>query len=291
MMEKMKNFIIEKGLNFYDLAIMTENGIESCKLQPCNHCNDSYSIAKAFTMTAIGLLVDQGKLNVQAHVADLLRDYVPADIDPNWELVTIEHVLMHRIGIAAEFMDIDSFDANDFGTKDYLSYIFRQSLVHTPGTVYVYNDVGFYLLGRVVHAVSGETMDRFLMRHLIIFMDFSEIAWSCCPYGHPIAGTGLYVRARDMVKLAWLYMNDGVYNGKRLLSSSWVNQVLEHQYELAPVKTGSKLIGKGGMNGQMICFSAEEKVAIAWHSYEAGGRSGEVIEFVSEILKKSEKGC
>ena len=129
-------------------------------------------------------------------------------------------------------------------------------------------------------------MDRFLMKNLIISMDFSEIAWSMCPYGHPIAGTGLYVRAKDMVKLAWLYMNGGVYNGKRLLSEQWVNQVLERQYELAPVKPDSPIIGKGGMNGQMICFSAEKNMAIAWHSYETNGENVVFMEYLHEVVKE-----
>ena len=284
MIKEMEKYIHQKGMNFYDLAVMTDEGIESCKLQPCNHCNDSYSIAKAFTMTAIGLLVDQGLICVEDRVVDLLKDYVPEDIDPKWNKVTVEHALKHRIGNAVEFMDIDSCDANEFGTKDYLSYVFHQPLDYMPGSTYVYNDAGFYLLGRVVHAVSGETMDRFLMKNLISTMDFSEIAWSSCPYGHPIAGTGLYVRAKDMIKLVWLYMNRGIYEGKRILSEKWVNQVLERQYELSPIKQGSHIIGKGGMNGQMVCFSSQKRVAVAWHSYEPDGGDKPFIEYLHEIL-------
>ena len=285
MIKEMETYIHNKGMNFYDLAVMTDEGIESCKLQPCNHCNDSYSIAKAFTMTAIGLLVDQGMLRVEDRVIDLLKDYVPENIDTKWKLVTVEHALKHRIGNEAEFMDIDSCDANEFGTKDYLSFVFRQPLAHTPGEVYVYTDAGFYLLGRIVHAVSGETLDRFLMKHLIYYLDFSEIAWSICPYGHPIAGTGLYVRAKDMVKLAWLYMNGGIYEGRRYLSEKWVDQVLEYQYELSPVNNGSCIVGKGGMNGQMICFSKKHRVAVAWHSYEPDDGDRPFREFLNEILK------
>lgn len=285
MIKEMEKYIHEKGMNFYDLAVMTDSGIENCKLQPCNHCNDSYSIAKAFTMTAIGLLVDRGMLRVEDCVTDLLKDYVPEDIDPKWRLVTVEHALKHRMGNVAEFMDIDSCDANDFGTKDYLSYIFHQPLAYTPGSTYVYNDAGFYLLGRIVHAISGETMDRFLMKNLLYYMDFSEIAWSSCPYGHPIAGTGLYVRAKDMVKLAWLYMNDGIYEGKRLLSEKWVKLVLELQYELSPIKSETHITGKAGMNGQMICFSQKNRVAIAWHSYEPDGGDKEFIDYLHEVLR------
>ena len=40
-LEKLKQFISENNLNVYDIAVMTENGIETAFCQPCNPCNDS----------------------------------------------------------------------------------------------------------------------------------------------------------------------------------------------------------------------------------------------------------
>lgn len=282
MLQKLKGFIEEKRLNFYDLAVMTDDGIESSKLQPCNNCNDSYSIAKAFTMTGIGLLADQGLVRAEDRLADILRDQLSEGIDPKWEDVTIEHVLKHRWGNGTDFFDIDNNDANDYGT-DYLGFILRHPLAYRPGSVYVYNDAGFYLLGRAIHALSGETMDQFLMKRLTAPLHFSEVAWSLCPHGHPIAGTGLYVQAKDMVKLAWLYQNGGVYEGRRILSEEWINQVIDRQYELAPLREGSQWIGKAGMNGQMICFSAQKRIAVAWHSYEPNQGDKLFIDYLHEI--------
>lgn len=126
-------------------------------------------------------------------------------------------------------------------------------------------------------------MDQFLMKRLTAPLHFSEVAWSLCPHGHPIAGTGLYVQAKDMVKLAWLYQNGGVYEGRRILSEEWVNQVIDRQYELAPLREGSQWIGKAGMNGQMICFSAQKRIAVAWHSYEPNQGDKLFIDYLHEI--------
>ena len=86
-----------------------------------------------------------------------------------------------------------------------------------------------------------------------------------------------------MVKLAWLYQNGGVYEGRRILSEEWVNQVIDRQYELAPLREGSQWIGKAGMNGQMICFSAQKRIAVAWHCYEPNQGDKLFIDYLHEI--------
>ena len=56
--------IARLGLNLYDFAMYSDGRIQTHRFQPCNNCNNSYSVAKAFVVTAVGLLWDDGKLNV-----------------------------------------------------------------------------------------------------------------------------------------------------------------------------------------------------------------------------------
>ncbi len=280
MIERLQEVIKREGLNIYDLSVMTEAGNQSICLQPCNRCNDSYSIAKVFIMSGIGVLFDQGKLNVEDKIIDILDPYMPQTVETGWEQVTVRHVLKHTIGIEKEFLDIDSCDPNGFDTRNYLERIFKQKIVYTPGTRRVYNDAGFYLLGRVIHAISKEMADRFLMRYIIGRLDFSETAWSICPMGHPVSGTGLYISARDMVKIGWLYMNQGNYGGSRLLSEKWVREVLENGYEIEPLEGHPDLIGKAGMNGQMVCYNKAARTAVAWHSFEPDGRDKLLLNWI-----------
>lgn len=285
MFNKIQNFIRENNLNFYDIAVMTPDGIESMKMQPCNHCNDSYSVTKAFITTGIGMLWDEGLISLDDPILKYLGKYLPEGCDPKWADVTITHCLKHLIGIDKEFFDIDSYSANTFGTKDFLAFIFSRPLPYAPGEFYKYTDSAFYLLGRVIHAVSGEYADRFLMQRLTAPLDFSEIAWSMCPHGHPMGGTGLYVKAEDMVKLAWLYKNKGVYNGQRILSEAWVDTVISRGFEFLRREESADLIGKGGMHGQIIMFSESHPYAFAWHSYEPTGRSKTLVQFIAECLR------
>lgn len=273
--------IAQMGLNLYDAAFYTDDGVFARRFQPCNACNDSYSVAKVFVMTAIGILCDRGKLDVQDSIADLFAGEISREAAARWSGVTVENALTHTIGFDEGFLDIDVEDVCAYPTDDYLSIVFDHPLCHKPGTHSQYSDAAFYLLSRVVSRVAGENVDALLYDAVLGQLGFREVAWSRCPHGFPIGATGLYIRADDMVKLGWLYLNRGMWNGKRLLSGRWVDMALENEYELHPAAGG--LIGKYGGHGQGLYFSEKGRFAVAWHAFEDGRRMRALMEYLSAL--------
>ena len=272
------------GLNLYDAAIIDDNGMYTRKYQPCNNCNNSYSVAKAFTVTAIGLLQDDGLLRVDDPISKFLR--LPDRYDKSWENVTIEHALTHKIGFTTGFLDIDTEDVLAYPDEDYLNIVLSHPLGYPPGSRFVYSDAAFYLLSRIVLKASGRELDEVLRERLITPLGFRQIAWSRCPGGHTIGATGLYISSEDMVKLGWLYVNNGNWNGKQIISQAWVKQVLANGYEFKQVKkTG--LYGKGGLFGQMLMFDPEKRVAYAWHGFEKTSNDKCFLDiFLAKLGKK-----
>ncbi len=281
-MKKIEAEIRRRNMNLYDLALITENGVEELNFQPCNACNNSYSVTKAFVATAAGLLWERGQLDLDEPVTDILS--IGQAADEKWNRVTMRHALTHTMGIAHGYLDIDVEDIYSYGTEDFLEVVFREPLPHEPGTFYKYSDAAYYLAARVVEQAAGEPVDSFLMRELLLPMKVQEAAWSRCPQNHPIGATGLYIRARDMVKLGWLYANDGLYEGRRLISSGWIAE--EAKDELAFKPHGSGARGKGGMYGQMLMFSPEKKYAAAWHSFTTDKRADGLGEFIDSVMKE-----
>ena len=282
--EKIVRKIETLGLRLYDFALYTDGKVSMHRFQPCNHCNDSYSVAKAFTMTAIGLLWDDGKLRVTDSLYDLFHDNFPSDADERWKKTTIEHALTHRLGFDKGFLDIDQEDVNAYPTPDYLSLVLSHPLAYEPGTHYQYSDAAFYLLSRVVSRIAGENLDSLLWKRLLQPMRFKEVAWSRCPMEYPIGATGLYVGADDMVKLGALYLDDGMFEGERLLSSEWVRLTLEKQYEFKAMLP-SGLTGKCGAYGQGLVFSKEKRFAAAWHGYVEDKAWRDVITCLEESIE------
>jgi CubicO group peptidase (beta-lactamase class C family) len=267
MLNRIVKTVADHNLNLYSIAVMDADGIHECRHRRADLCTNSYSVAKVFTMTAIGMLHDAGRLRVQDRVIDIFRDELPDGMDERWGEATVEHLLTHRVGLPQGFLDIDVDDLTRYPTDDFLHYVLSTPLQQTPGEKFVYSDAAFYLLARIVTKITGERLDDFLRPTLFGTMGFRELAWSVCPRGYCMGATGLYIRTADMVKLGYAYANDGCYGGKRVVSADWVKLALERKYELSPYGS-SGIYTKGGMYGQLLCLSPERRIAFGWHGYE-----------------------
>ena len=274
-------FIQTQPFRIIRLAEVRGDGeISTFEMTEANPCQDTYSVAKTFTMTAVGLLWDRGLLSLDEKLADLFRDEISPEtekkMDPRWNAVTVEHALTHRLGLPGGFLDIDVYDANDFG-DDYLAYTLTYPLAYTPGEDARYSDGAFYLLSRAAAKKAGTTMDKFLWRELFYPLGFREMAWSACPKGHPMGATGLYIRAEDMVKLGQIYLSGGLYRGKRILSEEWTRMAMEKEFAL-DWDGEHRVCFKGGMFGQKLMIVPGQRRAAALQAY--GADSNVVLNWV-----------
>lgn len=258
---------LESNLKLYSIAQADENGVTEIRLHPADACTNSYSVAKAFIMTAIGLLYDENKISPEDKVLRYLSSQCPLSARAAWREVTVEHLLTHKVGFDRGFLDIDVENRNEYPTDDFLSLVFSEPLVHTPGTHFQYTDAAYYMLSVILTEITGKRADDFLRPLLFEQLEFEEAAFSICPRGYAIGATGLFLRTRDMVKLGLLYACNGIYRQKRVLSSEWIATALARGYEFSPVGHTS-WYAKGGMYGQMLCFSQRHGAALAWHGYE-----------------------
>ena len=286
----MINEITEKaaecGINLYSVAVIDGEGLHKAKVQKANRCNNSYSVAKAFTMTAIGMLWDKGLISTEDKIHDIFKDEFPENYDPKWKTVTVDQALRHSIGFDSGFLDIDVEKISDYGTDDFLSIVLSRPLPYEPGEKWVYSDAAFYLLSRVVSKISGQKLDDFMRPVLFGTLGFQELAWSVCPKGYPMGATGLYISSADMAKLGYAYACGGEYNGKTVVSSDWVDTALSRGYEFGQYKD-TKVYAKGGMCGQMLCFSTKKRVSCAWHGFETEKDGGILLkQFVNSLEEK-----
>ena len=272
-LERLVEIAKNEEIPVYTIAVSTKDGIENATINPGNPCQNSYSVAKFFAVTAVGMLYDDGKLTPEDNLADIFaEEFKEYGIDSTpWKKVTLHHLMRHRAGFEHGFLDIDVEDCTKYETQDFLKKALSEPLVYEPGEKSVYTDAAFYLVSRVVAKVGGIPLDKLLIDRLFNKIDCREVAFSKCPAGHFMGATGLYIRSRDMVKLGRIYLDGGCYNGQRIISEEWIKMVIENNYELNRCGSG---YAKGGMRGQKLYVNFDKDIAIAWHAYDNHGKTG-----------------
>ncbi len=272
--------LAEKDGRVYAICEVCDGVSRTKQVRPASRSQNTYSVAKLFAVTAVMMLQDRGVLDVDDPVFPIFEEKFPENFDPKWRDVKISDAMTHRVGFGRGFLDIDAENPNDWASQDYLRLVLERPLKYKPGEKSVYSDAAFYLVSRIVSEKTGERLDDFLMRELLAPTKFAECAFSKCPQGFPMGATGMYISTEDMAKLGVMYVERGVYDGKRFLSEAAVDEVLKRGFELHPVGDSGFAFGKGGMRGQFLYINMKTKRVVAIHSCDAN--LDEILGYLAE---------
>ena len=177
-----------------------------------------YSVSKTFTSTAIGIAVKEGLLRVD----DFLLDYFPEcrdlDMDDAARTIKICHLLTMSTGHG-----VDTVGDMCNGIRPWPEIFFTRKIVYEPGTHFVYNSGGTYMLSELISRVTGMCLKDWLQKHLFDPLEITDVSWD--KHGDVNTGAwGLLIAPRDLTKLGLLYLHKGVYNGIRILTEEWVKE-------------------------------------------------------------------
>jgi CubicO group peptidase (beta-lactamase class C family) len=104
-----------------------------------------------------------------------------------------------------------------------------QPVVYQPGTHFLYNTMGSYVLSAIVTKVTGQSALEYLRSRLFEPLGIDNARWDSSSEGNSLGGYGLYLRTEDMAKFGLLYLQQGRWNGKQLVPRKWVEQATSKQ--------------------------------------------------------------
>ena len=90
------------------------------------------------------------------------------------------------------------------------------------GRSFSYGTAGAVVLGEVLRRATGLPADACAARRLFGPLGIRHVSWVSSPLGLPMTGGGLRIRSRDLLRLARLCLDDGLFEGTGIVSSSWV---------------------------------------------------------------------
>jgi CubicO group peptidase (beta-lactamase class C family) len=145
---------------------------------------DVFSVSKTFTSVAIGIARAEGLLDLDDPVLQHLPQFAETAAD-GVEYMTIRHLLSMTAGNDYRWDDPVADHAGD-PAQDFLS----TPLIAEPGSTYAYRGTNSYVLGRIIHAVSGLDLRDYLMPRLFEPLRIPNPQWHRCPLGFPLGAVG-----------------------------------------------------------------------------------------------------
>jgi CubicO group peptidase (beta-lactamase class C family) len=136
----------------------------------------------------------------------------------------VKHLLTMNTGHGEDTMG-KMRDSTNTWTKTFLSL----PVNFEPGTHFLYNTGATYMLGAIVHKITGQILTAYLGPRLFEPLDIKGYDWETSPQGLNVAGYGLRVKTEDIAKFGQMYLQNGKWNGKEILTEAWVNDATRYQ--------------------------------------------------------------
>ncbi|NRF95116.1 serine hydrolase [Paenibacillus frigoriresistens] len=179
---------------------------------------EANSISKSFTLTAIGMAVNEGLLSLDDTVISFFPEEVTPSIASNMASLKVRHLLTMSTGHAIDTTPVIA--SNENGAKAFLEI----PIVHEPGTAFLYNTGATYMLSAILNKVTGKNLLEILQPRLFEPLGMSGITSLSCPRGIHVGGFGMSIKTEDIAKLGLLYLQKGMRNGERILREEWVKE-------------------------------------------------------------------
>lgn len=201
-----------------------------------NETHMLYSHSKSFTSSAIGLLADRGKIDLDERIVDIFSNEVPAKVSENLAQLRVRNLLTMNVGKKDHLLRDGGDWVKEFLSKDF----FRK-----PGTGFKYDSDATYMLAAIVEKKSGMKMMDYLQKNMFDQIGITKAWTTCSPQGIPCGGWGMNMTTRELARFGQLYLNRGDWDGKRVLSSDWVSLATTRQTWSGWQNVGVKALGEG----------------------------------------------
>ena len=275
-----------------------------------------YSGSKTYTALAIGMAEAEGRLKLDELLIDFFPEFVEeqemgkqqGSVPEGFDKVTLRHLLHMHSGKAEGFFREKSVHGKE-GSKlasaeqeDYAARFFAEGLDHAPASRFAYNNLNSYMLGRVIHKVSGENLREYLIPRLFAPQGIANPQWDSCPRGFNMGASGLRLKTSEYAKLGRLLLQEGEWEGQQLVPADYIRRMHEDivptkDVELLPettqgygyqlwICTHPQSYRADGMYGQFSLVYPVERLVITLTAHNEDAPYNLIAEVNKEILPR-----
>ncbi|WP_438447267.1 serine hydrolase domain-containing protein [Gorillibacterium sp. sgz5001074] len=174
-----------------------------------------FSVSKSVTSAAIGIAIGEGRMKLSDRVADFFPEKLEGELHPYTAQMTVEHLLM---------MATVHPKSTDTKIDDWVRGFLNTPPAKLPGSSFAYDTTGTHTLCAILQKVTGMTVLDYLRPRLFEPLGMGELWWESDPLGINKGGSGIRCTTEALARFGQLYLQNGVWNGVRLLPEGWVER-------------------------------------------------------------------
>ena len=186
--------------------------------------HDLRSVSKSVTSSLVGIAQAEGLVpGVETGLIELFPEH---SLAPEKNAVTLRSILTMSAGFEWDetipYNDPRNSEIQMIRSPDPIRYVLEQEVVDTPGTTYNYSGGLTTLLAGLIERTSGKPIAEYARTALFDPLGITEFEWRKNDNGMHAAASGLRLKPRDLAKFGYLYLNNGEWQGTRVLPGEWV---------------------------------------------------------------------
>jgi CubicO group peptidase (beta-lactamase class C family) len=205
--------------------------------------HDLRSVTKSVTSALLGIALGADhKAAVDRPITSFFPD-LAGKIGEGAAGVTLHHVLTMTAGLEWNEMEVPYTDSSNdeirlYYTDDPVGMVLARPVVQAPGTGWYYNGGLTQVVAGLIERRTGKPIDKFAEEVLFGPLGITDYDWlrsSAWLEGtSPSAASGLRLRARDLAKIASLFVHDGAWRGQQIVPSDWITRSTERHVQDIP---------------------------------------------------------
>jgi CubicO group peptidase (beta-lactamase class C family) len=186
--------------------------------------HDLRSASKSISSAVIGIAIDEGILeNTDQKLYDLLPEKWQYTKNERKEKITLQHLLTMSSGLDVNNQASENYYQDTRNSNNWLKTVLTAPMVKEPGTYLDYGSANPFLLGVVLNEQLDVPMENYMDEKLFAPLEITNyINQTDDTKEIPYFGGGMLLTSRDLLKFGQLFLNNGKWNGKQVISEKWV---------------------------------------------------------------------
>lgn len=197
------------------------------------------SATKSVFSALVGIAQEQGLLSIRDKLYGYFPRYRSGDSwDARKDAITLRNLLMMTSGLGCDdWKDPKACSWSMVSAPDWLDFSLNLPLNNDPGKKFAYCGACLTPFSFILGEKSGMGVDAFASKYLFEPLRFQNAHWMEGPHGVIPASFGLSLRPRDLAKLGYLFLKNGVWEGRQVVPAKWV------QLSISPLLPKSRTNG------------------------------------------------